>query len=462
MDVRLNRVHVETGKEAAEKALQGDAPDVLINSKGAAPTVIPGDYTNANYAVLEANIKALDAITYDWGSNIIVSVSGSARWADNYDMQILYGKSATQNLVKLQKATTTVDGIQIPQEQWVNNAAFEKPFTEDGMNIKMIRLNTWVYLLADMGSGYTLVGKLAIPETAATEFSVYNSKTAVQISNFSVKTGQNAALAALDGIDLKVDQLAKAFAVPVDGTQWTLEGKLSIADFAAGADYRFTVSSNKSDWRRMTVAYINGQSKWRGQSVAQISGSWASADIPGADTLTGSGLWVRFVRDGATLSLYVSADRENWTYIQNCDNCGTQNGVVYIFEANGDFSPVLADMTIRAGLPQSGTEEEPKPGDQPEIVARKVESITLKDLPDQIMYRLGETFRIIDASYEVRYDNGDVEYGTITQDMCSEVDMTQSGIQTVYVDVCHDGYKARLEFCIEILGDPEKYDPTVS
>ena len=88
--------------------------------------------------------------------------------------------------------------------------------------------------------------------------------------------------------------------------------------------------------------------------------------------------------------------------------------------------------------------------------------LALKDLPDQISYRIGDIFQIMDASYEVRYDNGDVEFGTITQDMCSDVDMTQSGTQTVYVDVYHDGYKARLEFMIEILGDPEKYDPTVS
>ena len=181
------------------------------------------------------------------------------------------------------------------------------------MNIKVVRLNTWVYLLANMGSGYTVVGKMTIPETAATEFSIYNSKTAVQISNFSVRTGETAALKALNGISLKVDPLANAFAVPVSGTQWTIEGKISFDNFAVTGDYRLAVSSNKSEWRRMNLLYFYSQSKWRGQSVAQISGSWASTDIPGAEHLTGDGLWTRWVRDDGILSLYVSVDRENWT-----------------------------------------------------------------------------------------------------------------------------------------------------
>ena len=103
----------------------------------------------------------------------------------------------------------------------------------------------------------------------------------------------------------------------------------------------------------MTIAYIAGQRKWRGQSIAQISGSWASTDIPNANLLTGDGLWTRWVRDGATLSLYVSIDLENWTYVQNCDNCGTKSGVVYIFEANGDQKPMLENMKLRTGVPNS-------------------------------------------------------------------------------------------------------------
>lgn len=326
---------------------------VFTQQKKADTMFIPGDYTGANYAVFETNIKALDEITYDWDSNIVVSVSGDAKW-DKYDFQILYGTSAERNCVKLTNNTAgTVDGITVAQTQNINNPAFEKPFTAEGMNIKVVRLDTWAYLLADMGSGYEIVGKMYIPADQATRFAVYNNNTAIEVSNYSVKTGQDAALAALDGIDLKVDVIANAFAVPVSGTQWTIEGKVSIADFDAAGEYRFTVSSNKSDWRRMTLYYFFNESKWRGQSVAQVSGSWASTDIPGAEALTGDGLWTRWVRDGAELGLLVSTDRVNWIPVQVCDNCGADSGVIYIFEANGDYSPIFEDLTIRAGLPEN-------------------------------------------------------------------------------------------------------------
>ncbi len=460
MDIRLNRMTVEVGEEAVKEALASGNSDVLVNSKGAAPTVIPGDYSDANYAVFEANIKALDDITYDWSSNIIVSVSGSARWADKYDMQILYGKSATQNLVKLAAATSTIDGIKVPQEQWINSTAFEKPFTEEGMNIKVVRLNTWVYLLADMGSGYTVVGKMTIPETAATEFSIYNSKTAVQISDYSVKTGKDAALKALDGITLDVDVLENAFAVPINTTQWTLEGKAYFQSFSATDDYRLFVSSSKSEWRRMSLAYILAEKAWRGQSVAQANEKWSSALIPNGANLTGDGLWVRFIRDGANLSLYVSTDREEWTYVYACDNCGTNNSVIYVFESV-EKNAYISNLMIRTGISGDITEEEPDGGSEPETQERQIESITLKDLPDKVSYRVGDIFQIKDASYEVRYDNGDVEFGTITLDMCSEVDMTKSGFQTVYVNVTHNRVEALLSFTIEVVGDPEEYEPTV-
>ena len=344
------RANQDLGAQLLDVTFSADA--VFTQQKKADTMFVPGDYTDANYAVFETNIKALDDITYDWASNLVISVSGDAKW-DKYDFQILYGTSAERNCVKLTNNTAgTFDDITVAQTQNINLPAFEMPFTEGGMNIKVVRLDTWAYLLADMGSGYEIVGKMYIPADQATRFAVYNNNTAIEVSNYSVKTGEDVALAALDGISLKVDQLANAFAVPVSGTQWTIEGKVSVADFDAAGEYRFTVSSNKSEWRRMTLYYFFKESKWRGQSVAQVSGSWASADIPNAELLTGDGLWTRWVRDGATLSLYVSTDGETWTYVQNCDNCGTNPGVIYIFEANGDFAPIMEDMTIRAGLPE--------------------------------------------------------------------------------------------------------------
>ena len=345
--IEISNYSVKTGETAAK-----EAETLVFANDYVQPLAIPGNYTNANYAVLEANIKALDAITYDWGSNLVVSASGNAKWA-KYGFQILYGGNSEKNLVKLTDNTAgTFDGVTVAQEQWINSPAFEKPFSEEGMKIKVVRLDTWAYLLADMGAGYELVGKMYIPADQATLFSLYTSKTDIQISDYSVATGEDAALAALDGISLDVNVVADSFVIPVTGTQWTLEGKVKFSDFASDDDYRLFVSSLKSEWRRMSLAYIYAESTWKGQSVAQIAGNWASAVISDGVNLTGDGLWVRFVRDGAELGLLVSTDRATWTPIQVCDNCGTDASIIYIFES-AEQNSVISDLTVRLGLPEA-------------------------------------------------------------------------------------------------------------
>ena len=160
--------------------------------------VIPADYTGGSYAVLEANIKALDAVTYDWSSNILFSLSGEV-W-DAHDFQIVYGTSSEQNLVKLTGETATINGVTIEQEQWVNNPALEKIFTEDGMDIKVIRMNDQACLLADLGEGFVVIGKMFIPAEETTLFSIFNVSTALEISDYSVSIGEEAVNAAMEGV----------------------------------------------------------------------------------------------------------------------------------------------------------------------------------------------------------------------------------------------------------------------
>ena len=126
------------------------------------------------------------------------SLSGEV-W-DAYDFQIVYGTSSEQNLVKLTGETTTVNGVTIEQEQWVNDPALEKIFTEDGMNIKVIRMNDQACLLADMGSGFVVIGRMFIPAEEETLFSIFNVSTALEISNYSVSIGEAAANAAMEGV----------------------------------------------------------------------------------------------------------------------------------------------------------------------------------------------------------------------------------------------------------------------
>jgi len=319
-----------------------DKPDLkqkLIVGKGGI-FQIPGDYTNANYAVFEANIKALDAITYDWNSNIIVSPTGGV-W-DAYDFQILYGTSKEQNLIKLTGPDASMDGFTVSQEQWVNDPSLEKLFGEDGMNVKMVRMDTWAYLLVDMGSGYSIVGKMILPANQATSISLWNNSTAFEVTDYSVVTGQAAAIAAINGLNLGLDN--SGMVLPIADDSWTLEGRLVIdtATFPWGTgEYRMYAGADS--WGQAVSVYYN-RANW----YLQNHTNWANTQLTDEQwwklSAESGGMWVRFVKNGNTLTTYVSADGENWTSSLIHNNI-TAKGI-YLFAT---LASQLRDVKLTTG-----------------------------------------------------------------------------------------------------------------
>ena len=302
--------------------------------------VIPGDYTSENYAVLDMNIRALDAITYDWNSNIIVSPTGAV-W-DAYDFQILYGGSSQQNLIKLTGPGASVDGFTIHQEQWVNDPNLEKLFGNDGMNVKLIRMDTWAYLLVDMGSGYTILGKMVIPASEATGFSLWNHSTAIEVTDYSVVTGQDAVIAAINGLDLTLDSNGMVF--PVAGDSWTLEGRLVIdtATFPWGTgEYRMYAGAD--GWGQAVSVYYN-RVNW----YLQNHTNWANTQLADEQwwklSAESGGMWVRFAKNGNVLTVSVSADGENWTSSLSHTNV-TAKGIYLL----ATLASELRDVKLTAG-----------------------------------------------------------------------------------------------------------------
>ena len=302
---------------------------------------IPGDYTDASYAVFEANIKALDPITYDWGSNILISPSGAV-W-DAYDFQILYGTSSEQNLIKLTGSTTTKDGATAEQEQWINNPNLEKIFSEDGMNIKLVRFNTWAYLLVDMGSGYELVGRMYLPADQATQFAVFNHNTAIEVSDYSIKTGEAAAAEALSGLNLTID--TNLYVFPVESDSWTLEGRLVIdTDNFPWWEQDYRMYAGANGWDQAVSVFYSASNVW----YLQNHTSWSNTVLPDEEWWMVSeqkgGMWVRFDKSGSTLTVSTSKDGENWTTSLSHDSI-TAKGI-YLYAT---LASELRDIQLTIG-----------------------------------------------------------------------------------------------------------------
>ena len=302
--------------------------------------VIPGDYTDAKYAVLELNVNALDSITYDWNSNILISPTGAV-W-DAYDFQILFGGSSQQNLIKLTGSGASVDGLSVPQEQWVNDPKLENLFSDDGMHVKLVRMDTWAYLLVNMGSGYQIVGKMIIPTAEATSFSIWNHSTAIEVTDYTVMTGQTAAFSAINGLNLTLDSNGIAF--PVSGDSWILEGRLVIdtTTFPWGTgEYRMYAGADS--WGQAVSVYYN-RTDW----YLQNHTNWANIQLPDEQWWKLSaeigGMWVRFQKKGNVLTVSVSADGENWTSTLSHTDA-TAKGIYLI----ATITSQLRDVKLTAG-----------------------------------------------------------------------------------------------------------------
>jgi len=405
-----------------------DIPEVMEQSNNGI-TIISGNYNSEKYAVLDATIQATDGVVHDWSKSVLLSVSGNAVWGDNYDFQLCYGSNENQNLVKLPYGGCAFDGINVPQEQWINRVDFEKIFSEDGMDIKLIRLNTWAYLLADMGNGYELIGRMHVPEDQPTEFAIYNGNTALRISDWSVKTGKENALIAMDGMSFENSAIAWSF--PVDNETWAMEGRLALNDFNWG-DYRLDVGTISSTEKHLTITWQTG---WANPAWAWLShetDTWGYVWIPqGYHTNLGDGstggVWTRWVLDEGVLSLYLSLDREVWELIYSNPNIGEGAKGIYISEATNAHKDVFKDVSIRTSNSDATYAE------------MSANSIAVLNSPTKTSYYAGDEF---DATgLEIVLKKGNDVIRTVSMDDCVISPKRELKATDTKVTVSYRGFK---------------------
>lgn len=504
-------------------SVNSEIPEIYEQPKNGM-TIIPGNYEEEDYAVFDVTLKALEAVSYDWSKAVVLSVSGATAWGENtYPFQLVYGENSYQNLVKLISGYGDVDGVNILKEQWINSINLEKVFSENGMEFRIVRMKTWAYLLADMGAGYELIGKMNVPEDKPTQFAIYNGNTALQVSNLRLGFGKNVALSAMDGMSLKPDSPVY---FPIDATNWTIEGKLMFDNSKLLADDSSRITYvGTNDWSEdISVIYMIDDQKWSGEGLS----SWNYADIQDSQLLSieNGGLWVRWVREESKLSMYTSTDRSTWKHV--LDNEGLHNDVDGIFIAGLDGSR-LTNVSIRDGIGEDiwkdmGSDSI-KITVQPEkteyfvgdildftgmevtlmngnnevkkltldecvinpnrklttedtsvtvtyrdfsvvvpitVNERMVTKVELRDLPYQVTYKKGSDFNAAGATYLATYDNGDIVEYDITTAMCGPVDTSQSGDKMVTATVIYAGGSSKLNFIIEVQSDPVKYEPSVA
>lgn len=303
-------------------ATTGKLPDQYVDANGSA--VIRGGYAASDrYVVLSAQLKALDGMSDDWYNSVVVGVSGATPYA-NYAFQLVYaGDGSGLNGVKLNGSSYgagTFEGIDISTSQPVNRPEFETLFTT-GLSVKIVRMNNWAYLFADMGKGYEQVAILYLPKNADTMFTLYTAGTRAQMTSVTVQTGKTAVAAALNGVSFAIDDVSDRI-LSIDEQYWSLDAKL--------------------DYDRKTPVFAdNYVTNYNADPVLGEAYSIKTSNTQGWNIL-----W--------------SLDGTNWTYQQPYfTNPGTYT-IYYKCEAVGDFPEISGSkqLTIRYYLSelQSPTE----------------------------------------------------------------------------------------------------------
>ena len=350
----LPALHSSAQKQSADGKIILDSVEQGINAD-----LILLHSTNESYAVLTARLKALVPVTHDhdWYNTVGVGVSGTKAWT-NYAFQLCYGSNGYTNLVKLCQGDTEYRDAcgqvtWIPQDQWQNNPKLEELFDDQGLNIKIVRMKDMAYLLMDMGNGYEPVGQMTLPESAPTEFTLYNGNTSLRMSKMTVETGMDAAFEAFSGMTINHrtdndNSNRRVSSFPIDSKTWMLEGKLFVdADNAWDKEDNWVAyAGTTSSWSNsLAVNKYNGQT-WIGKCI-DLGGDWSETSID--DKYTGNlgktegFMWVRWMRDGQKLSLWTSEDGVNWTLIKTSvlpEQAGTGCNISF------DKNAKLTDMKI--------------------------------------------------------------------------------------------------------------------
>lgn len=260
---------------------------------------------NSKYVAVTMNIKSLVSLDKDAWTNTFVIGMGSD--SDNaYSFQLAFGPDNNNqpvNLVKLFQVDNVYEGDTIPLEQWVNERALEQIFSDNGMNVKMLRLDRMVYLQAYMDGEWKLIGRMTLPEDVKSYIHFGNYGTACEFNNVKVSIGKQATLNAFNDVTLEFDDVTQTRYFPINESNWMLEAKVFDTNPTANTDKRLMTVEN--------VSILYQYSNW----WTQLTNLWSMNKMSGelSRALASEGLYVRYVCVGDTLRTFLSVDGVHWT-----------------------------------------------------------------------------------------------------------------------------------------------------
>ena len=331
--------------------------------------------TNEKYAVLSGNVKVNAALNRYENVQFFVTPEHEKGFSS---FQVLWHNDEKGWYVKVADGTNnlqTEDGVILDQHQSFNESPLPNITTEVGLDFKIVRLNDWAYFLVkDTDGGYKLVGRMNGLKDKYTKFSLSNDVIdaegeQVVLSDYTVTTGKEEALAALAGSKFSVkdtsgdlSDVKDSVYFPVDSTIWTLQARVSLPNYD-------TIAASTVENRAAHVGPGAGSYNysWKyGMGIVKQSSGWKIQNLAIWDEYTfgtnyadklkpaNGGMWIRWVRSGNELSVYISEDGATWTYALGRHDLATEESAngIYINAAN-ETNLTDIKITLKGNITQT-------------------------------------------------------------------------------------------------------------
>ena len=286
---------------------------IVVNEGGMVRLNTDAAFASSRYYVLSMKLKSLTPLTYDWGRNLGVALASTGKTKDDtYAMMFLYGTNASQNLIKLQnngKGTGSLGDESFPQDQWYNHPKLEQIFDE-GIDIRLVRADSKVYLLACLDGNWEMIGKMLLG-SRDNDIQLLNWGTKSVYSSIEIVEGMEAAADALSGYSVGFTGYA-AVNYTLNTTQWAMQAKIQDMNPGDTKEHRIATLYATDGKNGYTMSFLKqaNATNFMIQRMGDGSGGWGSVTLNDAysDALRKDGLTVRFVRSGKRYAVLVSLD----------------------------------------------------------------------------------------------------------------------------------------------------------
>jgi len=400
-----------------DKAYEPNCPSIENQANGDTAVI---KELNSTYAVLDGRIRLSGNVNFAENPTFALRVGGEE---DTFRLVYSDGNASKVELGGYDSEGKTVDNIDVSKVQSQGTATGLEKALSYGLDIRLVRVNTWAYLYAKTGDQYVLVGKRDVTADAPTTFALSSNNIGAatyKLTDIRVVEGKEAALAAMDG---KINLDENPIYIPVDSYSWTLEGTMhsNKGDWSVGwpTPSRIIAAGSNNGENTISVTMFNNWG-WFAASPGLQKGPnaelpWAIVD---ASPENKAGTRIRWVREENLLTFYAYHEEEWKRYLQIDTLSADEEGLYLLTRIKTKTN--LSDIKLTINEAQE---------DDPDVPALKEQT----NGNDKDIYRTKNTYAVLEGRIKVSGLRNFAEAPALALRICGEDSWGKDTFRLVYL-----------------------------